>query len=69
MIVANEIELRSTSPLRQLRAACNLFGISQSGSRSKCLERLVAHMKERELKAAAEALAAAQMEEPRQPNL
>ena len=66
-IVVNEVELCATSPLRQLRAACNFFGVSQSGSRSKCFERLVSHMRERELKAAAEAVAAAQMEESRQP--
>ena len=66
-IVVNDVELCATSPLRQLRAACNFFRVSQSGSRSKCFERLVSHMRERELKAAAEALAAAQMEESRQP--
>ena len=38
VIVVNELELRATSPLRQLRAACNFFGISQSGSRSKCFD-------------------------------
>ena len=36
-IVVNEVELCATSPLRQLRAACNFFGVS----RSKCFERLV----------------------------
>ena len=66
-IMVNGIELTSVSPLRQLRAACNFFGVSQSGSRLRCYQRLVSHMKEMELKAAAEAVAAAQMQVARQP--
>ena len=66
-ILVNGIQLTSVSPLRQLRAACNFFGVSQSGSRLKCYQRLVSHMKEMELKAAAEAVAAAQLQVARQP--
>ena len=40
-IIVNEVELRPTSRLRELRAACNFFRISQSGSRMKCFQRLV----------------------------
>ena len=51
--------------LEAVEGSRNFFGVSQPGSRSKCFERLVSHMRvrERELKAAAEAVAAAQMEE------
>ena len=66
-IMVNGIELTAVSPLRQLRAACNFFGVSQSGSRLRCYQRLVSHMKERELKPAAEAVAAAQLQVARQP--
>ena len=66
-IMVNGIQLTSVSPLRQLRAACNFFGVSQSGSRLKCYQRLVSHMKEMELKAAAEAVATAQLQVARQP--
>ena len=48
-IMVNGIQLTSGSPLRQLRAACNFFGVSQSGSRLECYQRLVSHMKEMEL--------------------
>eukprot|EP00913_Durusdinium_trenchii_P031885 g29862.t1 len=61
-IMVNGIQLTAASPLRQLRAACNFFGVSQSGSRLRYYQRLVSHMKERELKAAAEAVAAAQLQ-------
>ena len=66
-IMVNGIQLTAASPLRQLRAACNFFGVSQSGSRLRRYQRLVSHMKERELKAAAEAVAAAQLQVARQP--
>ena len=64
--MVNGIQLTAVGPLRQLRAACNFFGVSQSGSRLKCYQRLVSHMKEMELKAA-EAVAAAQLQVARQP--
>lgn len=66
-IMVNGIQLTSVSPLRQLRAACNFCGVSQSGSRLKCYQRLVSHTQEMELKAAAEAVAAAQLQVARQP--
>ena len=68
-VVVNDIQLTSTSKLRELRAACHFFGISQSGSRLKCFQRIVSHLKERELKAASEAVAAAELQMARQPKM
>ena len=67
-IVVNEVELTAVSRLRELRAAC-FFGVSQSGSRLKCYQRLVSYLKEREIKAAAEAVAAAEMQVARRPKM
>ena len=66
-ILVNEVELTAVSSLRELRAACRFFGVSQSGSRLKCYQRLVSYLKEREIKAAAEAVAAAEMQVARRP--
>ena len=53
--IVNEVELRPTSRLRELKAAC------------KCFQRLVSHVREAELKAASEAAAAARTQESREP--
>ena len=68
-VVVNDIQLTPTSRLRELRAACHFFGISQSGSRMKCFQRIASHLKERELKAASEAVAAAEFQMARQPKM
>ena len=68
-IVVNEVELTAVSRLRELRAACRFFGVSQSGSRLKCYQRLVSYLKEREIKAAAEAVAAAEMQVAQRPRM
>ena len=68
-VIVNDIQLTATSKLRELRAACHFYGISQSGSRLKCFQRIVSHLKERELKAASEAVAAAELQMARQPRM
>ena len=66
-LVVNGVDLDFTSKLKELRAACQFFGVSQSGSKLTCYRRLQSHLKERELKAAAEAVALAQREVGREP--
>lgn len=66
-LLVNGIELTPETRLKELRAACSFYGISTSGSKLKCYQRLVSHIKELELKAAASAVAAAQMEVARRP--
>ena len=68
-VIVNDIQLTATSKLRELRAACHFYGISQSGSRLKCFQRIVSHLKECELKAASEAVAAAELQMARQPKM
>ena len=41
--------LRATSGLAALRAGCSFYGLSSSGSKSKCFERLLNHSKKLEL--------------------
>ena len=50
----NGITSTKESPLRELRAACKFFGVSQAGSKLRCFQRIMSHLKGRELKAAAE---------------
>ena len=66
-LMVNGIELTPESKLRELRAACGFYGISTSGSKLKCYQRLVSYIKELELKAASAAVAAAEMEVARRP--
>ena len=56
------ITLTKEGPLRELRAACKFFGISQSGSKLTCFQRVVSHLKE----AAAEVAANARKEVSRE---
>ena len=53
----NGITSTKESPLRELRAACKFFGVSQAGSKLRCFQRIMSHLKGRELKAAAEVAA------------
>ena len=66
-LMVNGIELTQESKLRELRAACGFYGISTSGSKLKCYQRLVSYIKELEIKAASAAVAAAEMEVARRP--
>ena len=66
-ITVNGLELSEASRLRELRAACNFYGISQSGSKKSCYHRLVSHQKEVELRAARDAVASAREEMERRP--
>lgn len=44
-ITVNRIELTSESSLRNLRAACSVYKIGQSGGKAKCYGRLIDHQK------------------------
>ena len=48
-VFVDGVLLNETSSLRALRAACNFLGLTQTGNRAQCLQRILRHVREREL--------------------
>ena len=67
-LVVNEVEVRASSTLAVLRAACRFHNLSTSGSKLKCYRRLVNHLQKMELDAAREAAHGSEVVLHREPN-
>ena len=65
----NGATLTEVSKLRELRAACSVLGVGQSGSRKQSFQRIASKLKENGVKAAAEVVANAQREVAREPRV
>lgn len=65
-LTVNGIVLRPTSTLSTLRAGCRFYGVSTSGSRQRCFQRLLEYQKKCELELAMNAANDAKQQEERQ---
>eukprot|EP00435_Cladocopium_sp_Y103_P042490 s2990_g11.t1 len=68
MVLVNGVELTAQSSLRALRAGLTFNGLSTSGSKQKCFDRLLNFQKQMELQTVHAAATAAQQELTRVPN-
>eukprot|EP00435_Cladocopium_sp_Y103_P024696 s2951_g6.t1 len=66
-VVVNGTTLRATSGLSALRAGCTFHGLSTSGSKQRCFQRLLDHSKKLELTMITAAAKEAQQQQQRDP--
>ena len=67
-VLVNGTKLNMNSALAELRTGCTFFNLSTSGSKQRCFQRIVDHLKKVELETMMATAKAAQNEMERQPS-